>query len=422
MCCPGGLHMFDRLQHVDPSHVGGAHFVCRAADGRLYEVIGGASQGLDGHGALVRYTVSAYPKGEARVQTTRCLGLGFRFVGAEDQHDDPLGRDPLLYWWTALRRFALEQAVDDLDRGVFAEGKQVLSADKRATLAAYSYRVCDLQERDARGELTCKGAAGTDATTPLADCEKRAVPDRWSLCEHVTRAQTRGMTADQGWIGRRLLPALCQIGKQPSKGVPLACRGGPEELPCFKPRLIAGPAPATTAGDSEVKGLLSALNVEWHRAYGFTLFDLVSYDVLDSLDGDCADRADYHSRVLGLAELMAKINELAMRERLPEHKCSQIPAGHTLSVLEAFVQEKGHPRGDEAVAALRRVQHLRNLPPTHPADAGGSRAIEELRGLRFPYPVPMGEWPRLWQTTRSIFARALALLRDDLQTIHPGRL
>jgi len=66
------------------------------------------------------------------------------------------------------------------------------------------------------------------------------------------------------------------------------------------------------------------------------------------------------------------------------------------------------------VEDLRRVQRLRNLPPTHPPDAGGERAIEELRGMGFAYPVPREECPRAWEVVRGIFCRALECLREDL--------
>lgn len=118
---------------------------------------------------------------------------------------------------------------------------------------------------------------------------------------------------------------------------------------------------------------------------------------------------------MGIAELMAKLNERAMRAELPSDVADVIKAGHTLSILEAYVQHLGYSHGTEAVAAMRRVQHLRNLPPTHPPDEGGSRAIAELKRLGFPYPVGPGEWPRVWHITRSVFSRVLQLLRDDLQ-------
>ncbi len=169
------------------------------------------------------------------------------------------------------------------------------------------------------------------------------------------------------------------------------------------------------AQETDAKDLLSALNVEWKKAHGFKLFDLASFDPLDSLRGQCRTREDYHTRVLALAELMDDLNESALREVLPADRASSISPRHTLTVLEAYVAFLGYPNGGEAVTALRKVQRLRNLPPTHSADKGGSRAIEELKALGFPYPVPAQDWPRVWGATLSLFTRGLQLLRDDLE-------
>ena len=177
-------------------------------------------------------------------------------------------------------------------------------------------------------------------------------------------------------------------------------------------------AHASAPADTSATALVSALNVEWKQTQGFKLFDLASFEPLDSLGGQCQDKKDYHARVLALAVLMKDLNESAMRETLSLDLLSSCQPGHTLSVLDVYVRHKGFPQGVEAVAALRKVQRLRNLPPIHRADdKAGFRAIEELKGLGFPYPVPEQDWSRAWQATLDLFSNGLQLLREDLEDL-----
>ena len=140
----------------------------------------------------------------------------------------------------------------------------------------------------------------------------------------------------------------------------------------------------------------------------------MSFAPLAVLRGPCTGATDFHNRVLQLGELIAKLNESGMRGKLDLSVAACIERGHTVSLLEAFLGQTGSPQRGSIVEDLRRVQRLRNLPPTHPPDAGGERAIEELRGMGFAYPVPREECPRAWEVVRGIFCRALECLREDL--------
>lgn len=221
---------------------------------------------------------------------------------------------------------------------------------------------------------------------------------------------------------QRACAAECQVGKtpHPAGGVPAGCRFGREPPECFSPREIVSPGPSEAQEEVDVELLISAVNVEWDKHHGFKLFDLVSFEPLRYLRGECRDAGDYHNRVVGLGELMEKINEDAMRTRLPEAEGGAVPRKHTIRVLERFLVGCGYQSAGAVVAKLRSVQQLRNLPPTHPGDEGGRRGLAELQRMGFSVPVVPQEWPRVWRATVGQFAQALELLLGDLRQDGPG--
>ena len=405
-----------QLPAPDPSLIPGVHFVYRDASGTDHRITGNAEVGspLD---SWLRYAVYVRYPGDTGRMHGRFYQLQFDWQFEVTATDDPLGGDASLYWWNALRRFAVEQTLNDLDLGNSNQEPYTVDLAMCEVLRRHGFRTCIYLSDDSGGTPRCSADASGDDVTRRADCAKCPVPDEWEMCGQVSDVKTRGVRADGGWVCRRLLGGMCQLGRKPGqRGVPVGCRGGTESQPeCFVPRTVEGSKSRESHDETDLEDLVSAVNVEWDKQRGFGLFGLVSYQPLKHLRGECANAAEFQSRIGGVSELLQKLNEKALRDMAPSVTFS-VQRGHTLTVLEAVLRELEYPHGESVVADLRLVQRLRNLPPTHPPDQGGARAIEALRELGIHWPVGRDDWPQAWGRARTRLARGLQTLLDDLRS------
>ena len=406
-----------RLPAPDPSVIPGVHFVYRDASGTENQITGQAQAGSITTGTWLRYGMIVRPADRSSRGSSRFFDLVMDWQFEVTATDDRLGGNTSLYWWNALRCFAVEQTLNDLDLGGSNQEPYMVDLGMREALRRHEFRTCRYQANTADRAVQCRADPNGDFTTTLAACAKCRVPDEWALCTYVDAVQTRGLRNDVGWSDRILLGGICQLGKALAQGVPVGCRGGAESEPCcFVPRIIESRKSLESYSEEDVEGLLSAVNVEWERRYKSGLFTLISYEPLKHLRGGSANAAEFHTCVAGIAELLAKLNENALRDMTPPGVTSSVQRGHTLTVLEAVLRELKYPRGESIIADLRLVQRLRNLPPTHPPDQGGARAIEALRELGVRWPVGRDEWPQAWARARARFTRALKTFLDDLRS------
>ncbi len=159
------------------------------------------------------------------------------------------------------------------------------------------------------------------------------------------------------------------------------------------------------------------LNVEWEKVYGFPLFALVSLEPLKYLRGECRDAGSYHRRVVGVSELLERIDAKRLMQMLPDQTVAVLKKqkSGTVAVLDAVLQHLRFSCATAVISDLRFVQRLRNLPPTHSPDQGGKRAVEALNSLGFTYPVRATEWPLAWDKTRLRLERALEMLLVEVR-------
>jgi len=408
--------------HPDPTNIPGAHFIYATSSGHEYEVTGQAMAGNLLEGTWIQYGLSAQPHGTAGPRVAKSYGLESVCLAAIQEADDPLGGDPGQFWWSALRRFAVEQTLNELDMGQLTKDPFIVRIAALDSLRKYAFRTC-LYQRNVEGVgLHCTVDYVGDPETTLLDCAKCSVPDEWSICAHLCHIKTKAMRSDQGWIARRSLGAMCQIGQKAPGGI-AGCKGSWRGEPvCFRPRIVQSPSIAEGEGGSDLEDIFSSLNVEWKRVHGFPLFTLVSFQPLKHLRSECASSADFHSHIAAISEVLEKIDEASLRKALDSSRSRDIAARHTVSVLEAFLLAHHYASAKSAVGDIRAAQRLRNLPPTHGPDEGGVRALETLRELGIEWPIPRNDWPLAWQVVKSRFIRGLKLVLGELRARPPGIL
>ena len=394
-----------------------ANFFYIAADGRRYRVSGRFVE----LAALQWVRFDLLVKSEDPTDTVgRVFCLPKTWSMDVPPGNDPLGRDEESYWSVALRRFAIDQTVNDLDAGSLSEEPVELNPQMADSLRRFALRECDFQEMGEDGDLWCgKDASGIRETT-LRICNECAVPDPWERCRYVCNVQTHGSPASGCVVMDRTCCADCQVGLTPLEvgGVPSHCRWTENPPQCFTPREIGAPrAPAELDRAASAAGLLSHLNVAWKRSHGFPLFRPVSFAPLFELTASCANASEYHYRVLALAELMTALDKEGLRDQLDPDTATPIGKAHTLSLLGAVLTKLSYPNGETAVELLRNVYALRNLEPTHPPDwKAGETAMAAVGRLGFGPHIAQADWPRLWTATLAMFARGVELILRDVET------
>lgn len=232
----------------DATYRTAADFIYVSRDGRPYRVRGEKAGPLGGRRAWQSFCVRARP---SEVQGGSTANV---YWTTEDMKEYLSCRADVdeagfaLRWFRALRRYALQHAVAELDAGGLSGKHYAISYDDRAALESLMQRVCDFQD-SAAGDLFC-GAVdpGTDRATTRTICEACTVPDQWERCANLSHIRTRPAVTQQGGIIRRECAALCQGGKHPDGAIPDACRAGSGQPACFEPRVLEAPPQSRAIG------------------------------------------------------------------------------------------------------------------------------------------------------------------------------
>ncbi len=411
-----------QTDNVEPdiSKVAATRFVYRAASGSAYDILGRPSPGDILRGTWVRYILMSTPKGETAPRYVAEFGLSLVWWATVPAGEDPLDRDDGLYWWCALRRFAIDQFLNSLDAAAVGSGPQVFvlkPEDRRDAVVRFCFRGCVHQASGSGEALSCSADVEGDFRTTLADCARCDMPDEWELCAHVTNVETSALKANEGWAGRQLLGALCQVGRNRQHPVPWACRGGAgTELPCFQPRVVASPALSASMPESDAEDLLTALNLEWNRVHGFPLFSFVVLEPLKHLRGECRDAGDGQRRIMAISQLLEALNADRLSGLLlPEALAALKATPGTLNLLNAVLTHSGYGCASTVIDSLRLVQSLRGMS-AHSPDKGGERAVAAVKRLNQSFPIAREDWPAFWVRVRSTFTRALEELLAEVRS------
>jgi len=145
-------------------------------------------------------------------------------------------------WARALRRYAIEHSLCELEQGHLSGGNFPIISRERQLLEPFLHRRCTwMTESD--GDLTCSKNAGGDPATTPAVCDACAVPDEFERCAHLCNVRTHPLTTDQHGVERRECQAQCRGDRAPSeRALPHACHAGGGQR-CFEPPTICSPQP-----------------------------------------------------------------------------------------------------------------------------------------------------------------------------------
>jgi len=228
---------------------------------------------------------------------------------------------------TLIMRYGIDRLVTQLSRfggadelfGPNQTQQWMINADDlKTTLLAPELQVkaCDYQEEQGR-DLYCLAADKLDETligssgshfaapTSPAICSSCALPDRRSLCSHLSHPSVTAMRAMGTAPTRFLGHAMCNMGSELVRN-PRACEAGGN--PCWA-RLVSIPKPEAprTASPLSLPEALDFLDAVWRLAGKGRLVHPSTFADAAGLVGDCKTAEEFESRLSDVADALDKI-------------------------------------------------------------------------------------------------------------------
>jgi hypothetical protein len=348
-------------------------------------------------------------------------------LGVDDKDGDDEGID------RALLRYGVrwvESAIrDGIIPGEGADSERdseirIREADLPLLVNLAGEKECGYQLSEGR-DLYCsaadpadKTAVGTRGLRRLAPtsrplCAGCGLPDTDYVCSHLLHPGVVGITAHVGIIQRRLVGAICDIGREEIRN-PGQCRLGGN--PCWI-RTVERELPS--AEPASPQALLEALDyfaLAWRVTFGRALLRLRSVSDATGLLVPCASRADVQSRLSDLADILKRFD---IPDELLDAKDRDTRADSTLVRMEALLRAKLEQ--DDFEAAKRSTDMLKAVARAR-AGLQHSGATGELppklAALGVAYPPT--DWASAWDEIRARVTEALRNLARIVQRLAPG--
>jgi hypothetical protein len=285
---------------------------------------------------------------------------------------------------------------------------------------------CDYQQPIGR-DLMCTATSPSDPTatqtwngrviapTSRAICTQCAIPESDVLCSNLLHPVVKGDLRASGLTARRVLSAMCDLGRNEITDDISGCRAGGH--PCWQRHIVAEPAAAEPVSPLGLPEQFDVLDAYWRLRFGRSrrLLDLHIATGTASLALSCGSRAEFESRLSALADIIDKFHvddELlpAMTEEEREKKIHGSLDKLQIALLHNLPAEH-HAGADKAVRALRKVRQIRNAIQHGIARDGGLTA--KLREIGIHDAPP--NWAGAWDTIRVQTSDALSALRYELR-------
>lgn len=282
---------------------------------------------------------------------------------------------------------------------------------------------CDYQLSEGR-DLYCSAADPADGTAvgstglrrlaptsrPLCAC--CGLPDTDYLCSHLLHPGVVGITANVGVVQRRLVGAMCDIGREEIRS-PSKCRPGGN--PCWVRTIERELPSAEPASPQALLETLDYFALAWRVTFGRAVLRLRAVSEATGLLIPCATRADVQSRLSDLADILKRFD---IPDELLDAKDRGTRADSTLvrmeTLLRARLEQDDFEAAKRAIDALKAVARVR-------AGLQHSGATDELPAKLAALGViyPPSDWASVWDEIRARITEALRELARIIQRIAP---
>ncbi|GAB1817924.1 hypothetical protein [Herbidospora sp. RD11066] len=281
---------------------------------------------------------------------------------------------------------------------------------------------CGYQVRSQR-DLFCTAASDHDETavgtidgrraapTSKPICENCGLPDTDYVCSHLMHTEVVGIRTLPGLVGRQVIGALCDQGRDEVKQFGRCHAGGNE---CWQ-RLVEVEEPAIPAvSPLELAEAFDVLDAVWRLAFDKRkpLLSLSTVTTPAALSLGCATRAEFETRISDLADLIDRIKVDDTRLRPGTDKANEIKGSldALTNCLHHHLDTAQYPAVDKAIRTLRTIRQARNAVQHGITDGGGLTA--RLRDLGIHDAPP--NWSGAWDVVRARAVGALTGLRHEL--------
>jgi hypothetical protein len=250
-------------------------------------------------------------------EVTLAHRYGFQFSPSQP---DPQLPDALFRWGVRRVEALLGDTPPTWDPAVPTTRLVIEEEDLPDLVRAWGPKLCDFQLREHR-RLICSAAIRDDPTAvsregirtlaPTSDslCQACATPDADYLCSHFVNPQVVGIDSDAGIVSRRLIGAMCQLGKAEITANPGQCHAGGHG--CWERVVVLNDSPALALSPLSLVAAIDYLDASW-RASSFSgaqrLFKHRHAEILADLAQPCTTRSDFRDRVSELDSVLKTID------------------------------------------------------------------------------------------------------------------